>query len=69
MGALPSGTPPSRCDLNGDGAVNAVDLQNLVNAILVNSTSSAYDINQDTLVNVLDAQVLTNVILQTRSCP
>src|SRR5207249_6279314 len=70
LGAYEYGvTPASRCDLNGDGSVNAVDLQNLVNAILAASTSSAYDINKDSLVNILDAQVLTNVILGIRSCP
>ena len=64
-----SGSSTSRCDLNGDGSTNAVDLQTLVNAILAASTSSVYDINKDTLVNVLDAQVLTNVILGKASCP
>ena len=70
LGAFETGgSPPSRCDLNGDGSVNVTDLQSEVNAILTGSTSSAYDINRDTLVNILDAQVLANVILGTRSCP
>src|SRR5262249_46466385 len=36
----------SRCDLNGDGAVNAADLQLLVNAILSASTDTKYDLNR-----------------------
>jgi hypothetical protein len=58
----------SRCDLNGDGSVNSIDLQALVNAILSASTNSAYDLNKDGLVSVLDAQYLVNVILRVRTC-
>src|SRR5207247_1442 len=51
-------TAHTPCDLNGDHAANAIDMQPLVNAILTGSMSNTYDINHDTEVNVLDLQVL-----------
>ena len=60
-------TSPS-CDVNGDGSVNALDLQALSNGILAGSTSSVYDINRDTAVNALDLQRLANIILGTAVC-
>ena len=59
----------SRCDLNGDGGYNALDLQTEVNAILVGSNSTSFDLNRDSTVNALDLQVLGNVVLGVRSCP
>jgi hypothetical protein len=57
------------CDLNGDGGVNAIDLQRMVNIILgLASSSSSYDLNSDSRVDVLDLQILNNVILGLRSC-
>jgi len=64
--STPSG---ARCDLNGDSATDAVDLQLLVNAILAGSTSASYDINRDAQVNVVDLQTLANVALGKASCP
>ncbi len=58
-----------KCDLNGDTAVNALDLQILSNAILAGNNSSSYDINHDGSVNALDLQVLSNVILGVGVCP
>jgi hypothetical protein len=58
------------CDINIDGAVNALDIQSLVNAILgIGSTPSHYDINRDDDINVLDLQQLANVILGINTCP
>ncbi len=62
-----SSSSPS-CDVNGDGSVNALDLQGLSNGILAGSTSSVYDINRDTAVNALDLQRLANIILGTAVC-
>jgi hypothetical protein len=61
----------SRCDLNSDGLVNALDLQRMINAILGIQplTSPAGDLNLDGRVDVLDLQILGNVILGIRSCP
>jgi hypothetical protein len=63
-----AGTSSAGCDVNGDGSVNALDLQGLSNGILAGSTSSAYDINRDTAVNALDLQRLANIILGTAVC-
>ncbi len=60
--------PASRCDLNGDGAVNSVDLQVLINRILAGATDSG-DVNADGKTDVLDLQVLSNVILGRQLCP
>jgi hypothetical protein len=59
----------TRCDLNGDGGNNALDLQAAINAILAGSNSAGFDINMDGVVNALDLQVLGNVVLGVRSCP
>jgi predicted phage tail protein len=57
------------CDLNGDGGINAIDLQRMVNIILgIASSSSSYDLNTDGKVDVLDLQILNNVVLGLRSC-
>jgi hypothetical protein len=62
-------TAVSRCDLNGDGSTNALDIQALVNAILAGSASATYDVNRDGSVNVLDLQLEANVLLGSASCP
>lgn len=58
-------------DLNGDGIVNVLDLQCLINGILGVQplTGGAGDLDGDGVVNVLDLQILGNVILGIRSCP
>jgi hypothetical protein len=51
-------------DINGDGAINVLDLQILVNVILgVAGCPGNCDINGDSSVNALDLQILVNVIL------
>ena len=59
----------SRCDMNADGAVNVLDLQVLINAILMLPGAVGNDLNADTRIDVLDLQILVNVILGLRSCP
>ena len=57
------------CDINGDSAINAIDLQSLANIILgINPSSSNFDVNMDGSVNVLDLQILNNTVLGLRSC-
>jgi hypothetical protein len=58
-----------RCDVNGDGAVDVLDLQLVVNAVLGIQGYGAGDINGDRNVDVLDLQLLVNVILGAASCP
>jgi hypothetical protein len=55
-------------DLNHDGAVNVLDLQLLVNAILSGAGGGA-DFNGDGAVNVLDLQLLVNRILGITDTP
>jgi hypothetical protein len=58
------------CNINGDGSVNVLDLQELTNVILGKSSSSAsFDLNWDGRIDVLDLQILNNVVLGVRSCP
>ena len=67
-----SSPPPtaSKCDINNDGATNALDLQVMINAILgIQPLSGKGDLNGDGRVDVLDLQILGNVILGIRSCP
>ena len=57
------------CNINGDGAVNVLDLQALANIILgITSSSPGNDLNGDGRIDVLDLQFLSNVILGLRSC-
>jgi hypothetical protein len=62
---LSARAPGTDYDLNHDGAVNVLDLQILVNAILAGATDAAKDLNGDSRVNVLDLQLLVNYILGT----
>jgi hypothetical protein len=48
------------CDLNGDGKVNALDIQTIINACVDSSTDSKFDINKDGKVNALDIQEVIN---------
>jgi len=59
----------TRCDMNGDGTTNTLDLQAVINEILSAGNSATYDINHDGAVNVLDLQLLGNVILGVGACP
>ncbi len=58
------------CDLNSDGAVNALDLQVLINVIMgTQSLAGKGDFNLDGNVDALDLQILTMVVLGLRACP
>lgn len=59
--------PASRCDLNGDSAVNALDIQTMVGRILAGQPAG--DINGDGKTDVLDLQTLSNVVLGRIVCP
>jgi hypothetical protein len=60
----------SRCDINGDGSVNVLDIQLIINSILgIFGAPSSCDINGDGITNVLDLQLLINVVLGSASCP
>jgi hypothetical protein len=50
-------------DLNGDGAVNVLDIQILVNAVLSGTPAANRDLNGDGQINVLDLQLLVNRVL------
>jgi hypothetical protein len=67
---LAAGSGGTGCDMSGDGQVNVVDLQRLVNVILGLTTCTGNcDINQDGRVDVLDLQRLANVVLGLATCP
>jgi len=62
--AAPALLPQADFDLNGDGAVNVLDLQIEVNAILSGDPAGTGDFNGDGSRNVLDLQMLVNRILE-----
>jgi hypothetical protein len=56
----------NRFDLNGDGKVDILDLQLLIQYILTNpplAFNPAFDFNSDTKINVLDVQLLDRAAL------
>jgi hypothetical protein len=59
----------SSCDINGDGQVNVVDTQLLINVVLGAACSGSCDVNGDGRVDVLDLQKIVNVILGLATCP
>lgn len=50
-------------DVNNDSAVDVVDVQATVNAILSSSGDATYDVNLDGGVDVVDIQLIVNIIL------
>ena len=50
-------------DLNGDGAVNVLDVISVVNLILENEYQVTGDLNNDGEVNILDVVALVSIIL------
>jgi hypothetical protein len=61
------GSSGPNCNINGDSAVNALDMQLLANVIL-GIMPGNYDLNGDGRTDVLDLQMLNNVIMGLRSC-
>jgi hypothetical protein len=57
-------------DINADGDINVIDVVQLVNFILGNTSpgedeASNADLNSDGLLNILDVVALVNIILDT----
>ena len=50
-------------DINADSLINVLDVVQLVNIILSNSSNEAADLNQDDMINVQDIILLINLIL------
>ena len=50
-------------DINSDSFINVLDVVQLVNIILSNSSNEAGDLNQDNIINVQDIILLINLIL------
>jgi len=65
----PDGASP--CDLNGDSAINVIDVQNLVRIIIgaVAGAPGEGDLNQDGNVDGLDLRIVLDTILGVGSCP
>ncbi len=64
------GTAATGCDVNGDGAVDALDVQALVNIILGKAAfTAAADLNRDNKADQTDLDILTGVVLGQRVCP
>jgi hypothetical protein len=51
-------------DLNGDGALNVLDVVVMVNLVLANDCLDGADMNADGFCNVLDVVILVNLILE-----
>jgi hypothetical protein len=66
-----SSSAASQCDLNGDTAVNVVDVQSLVNVILGLSSAppGSGDLNHDGSLSVVDVQALVNAVIGISGCP
>lgn len=62
---------PSNCDINGDGVINVLDYQALVNVIKGVSACpfGSCDVNRNGTINVQDLQYTVNAILGTQVCP
>jgi M6 family metalloprotease-like protein len=58
MGGLPT---EAKGDLNGDGIVNALDIQLEINAAVEGYADAKYDMNGDGTVNALDIQEVINL--------
>ena len=48
-------------DLNGDGKVDALDIQNIINACASGETDIKFDVNGDGKIDALDIQQVINV--------
>ncbi|MGI6460600.1 MAG: dockerin type I domain-containing protein [Candidatus Hydrogenedentales bacterium] len=60
---LPLEEQPVHGDVNGDGKVDAVDIQLVINAVLDIITLPTADINRDGAVNAVDVQLVINAAL------
>lgn len=48
-------------DVTGDGIVNALDIQAVINAAVADSKEPKFDLNSDGIVNALDIQTVINI--------
>jgi hypothetical protein len=65
-----TGSVANVCDVNGDGTVDAPDLQRLANIYLgTGQYSAGFDLNNDGKIDVGDMSILNNVLFGTRRCP
>lgn len=61
---VPAGVSENPTDINGDGAVNAQDIQFTVNAVLsIDIGGLNGDVNGDGLINAVDVQTVINRVL------
>jgi hypothetical protein len=60
---------PGRCDLNGDGVVNILDVQIATAQALGGVPCSSADLNGDGVCNVLDVQRIIRFVVLGGSCP
>jgi len=60
-------TQAGEADVNFDGAVNALDVQLVINAALGLSVIYDCDLNEDGQVNALDVQLVINAALGIQS--
>ena len=51
-------------DINSDELINILDIVQMINLILDESTSPCSDINNDSILNILDIVILINMILE-----
>ena len=59
--------PGPSTDINGDGVVNAVDVQIVINSALGIATQRDADVNGDGVVNAVDVQLVINAALGIQS--
>ncbi len=59
----PDPLPTDPADINGDLAVNAVDVQLSINRVLGIPISGNADVNRDDIYNALDVQIVINAVL------
>jgi hypothetical protein len=58
----------SRCDINGDGLVNVLDIQRETNEA-IGAAPAVHDLNNDGLVNVLDVQIVVTAVTTGKCAP
>jgi len=62
--SVPPTSPEVRGDINGDGKVDALDVQTIINAVAEGSDDAKYDLNGDQSVNALDIQADINYAVE-----
>ncbi len=65
LGVAKEPTPVVKGDLDGNGIVNALDIQIIINACVAEATDAKFDINGDGIINALDIQEVINIAAAT----